>query len=66
MYIFKTCNFISDIGGNFDGETAVMFSFDEEVITPEMQSDIAVRLSFSTEVEPTSFQVLLFIQFNEK
>lgn len=62
MYAFA----ISDIGGNFDGETTLMYVFDEEILTPTMLSNIAVRMAFSTDVQTSSFQVLLFMLFGEE
>lgn len=61
MYLF-----FLDIGGNFDGETTLMFSFDEDTITPDMIANTAIRLAFSTDVDTSSFQVLLFMQFGEE
>lgn len=54
----------SDIGGNFDSQTVVTYSFDDEDITLDMQDNVAVRLAFSTDTNSSSFHVLLLVQFH--
>ncbi|XP_035206106.1 neurexin-1-like, partial [Stegodyphus dumicola] len=63
-YTGEACQ--KDIGGNFDGNSMVMYSFDNEEILKEMEENVAVRLAFSTDSTSTSFQVLLFVQFHER
>ncbi|KAG8179803.1 hypothetical protein JTE90_025970, partial [Oedothorax gibbosus] len=61
-YTGEACQ--KDIGGNFDGQTVVTYSYDDEDITNDMQDNVAVRLAFSTDINNSSFQVLLLVQFH--